>query len=92
MITDPQFDWLAQKAHFLAGTTSVFLGYLLHQMRGALICGGLLILFALIKEFWYDQNYEDPEERGSNLRDFMYYFVGVNFALYVIILIERYQF
>lgn len=37
----------------------------------------LFMIYAAIKEFWYDQNYETPDERGSNLVDFLFYGVGV---------------
>jgi hypothetical protein len=41
----------------------------------------LFILYASLKEFWYDQNYETEEQRGSNLEDWGFYMIGLVSAL-----------
>jgi hypothetical protein len=91
-IPDSTFDWLAQKSHILGGLSAVLLGQLFGSMKGALICGFIIILFAAIKEFYYDERYESTEERGSNLRDFAYYCVGVALGFCFVIIATKYQF
>lgn len=39
-----------------------------------------VILFATVKEFWYDYRYEDAKTRGSSLLDFTVYVSGVALA------------
>jgi hypothetical protein len=51
------------------------------SLRVALIVGGVALVAAAIKEFWYDQNYETTDERGSNLLDFSMYAVGIVLGL-----------
>lgn len=36
--------------------------------------------FAVVKEFVWDQNIEDPATRGSNLQDFSFYILGIAIA------------
>lgn len=39
------------------------------------------IVFAGIKEFWYDANCENPKQPfRNNLRDFLFYLLGVGLA------------
>lgn len=83
MITDKQFNILAQKAHFVAGLAAVWGAAVLIPQLGQMpmrdgaragLCA--LIVFAMIKEFWYDYKYETPEVRGSSLEDFAFYALG----------------
>lgn len=78
MISQHDYNVLAQKAHFLAGIVAVFASQIFFHNRnyGAVA----IILFALVKEFWYDENYETPEIRGSSAQDFLFYFIGAVFA------------
>ena len=46
----------------------------------ALIVVGL----AALKEFWFDQNFEDAATRGSNLEDWSYYVAGSVAALLIL--------
>ena len=36
----------------------------------------LAAIFASIKEFYWDYNFEDPVDRGSDLEDFAFYMLG----------------
>lgn len=41
---------------------------------------GVGVFFALVKEFWFDVHYEDPQTSGGyigGLKDFVYYCVGI---------------
>ena len=80
-ISATMFNFVSQAAHVLLGSTLVF---------GALLLIGPHVLWYIlpvytvatgIKEFWYDQKYENPDTRGSNLLDFSMYQVGAYFAL-----------
>jgi hypothetical protein len=37
-----------------------------------------------VKEFWWDENYEDAATRGSNLEDWSYYVAGAAVALLIL--------
>lgn len=81
MISASFFNFVSQMAHILTGSTLVF-GVLFFW--GAHPLWYILPAYALVtgvKEFWYDQNYEDPATRGSNLLDFSMYQVGAYAAL-----------
>jgi len=81
MITDKQFDSLAQNAHMLGGSCAVFGCDALWGVRGKWAGAALIFVFALVKEFWYDERYETPEVRGSSAEDFIFYCVGILAAL-----------
>ncbi len=79
MITGKDFNILAQKAHFLGGLAAVWGSAVLFS---APIYGAIgITVFAVVKEFWYDQHYETPEIRGSNSLDFLFYVFGAGIAL-----------
>ena len=60
MITDEQFDELAQEAHFFGAMAAVF-GSVAVFGYGAMWYGiGGILLFAAVKEFWYDRIHETP--------------------------------
>jgi len=80
VITDKEFDLVAQNAHVLAGALAVLGSIALWGPSSKLPATVMMIAFAAIKEFWYDQQYESPEVRGSNLRDFTFYCVGIAFG------------
>jgi hypothetical protein len=46
-------------------------------MHAALIAAAVGTVAAALKEFWYDQNYETVDTRGSNLLDFSMYEIGI---------------
>lgn len=89
MITDKQFDDLAQKAHFFGAACFIFaLDDLWHAPGTAFV---VLVFAAVLKEFWYDYKYEDPEVRGSSMRDFGYYIAGAGNALAVLAAARLYE-
>ena len=75
-MNNPTF--LAQFAHFfgmvaIIMSISHFLG-----LRGGLIVAGLLVVYAVIKEFWYDLGYELPKQTlADSGLDFAFYMVGI---------------
>lgn len=92
-ISDESFDWACQKLHLASGALATLAPPALGAgPKGMLIGAGLITLWAAVKEFYYDQRFEDAEERGSNLRDFMYYEVGVALALILWVVFHHYGF
>lgn len=81
MITEDAFYTLADRAHFLFAMTVVW-GHLLfcgEHYVGYTIFG--IIGGAAVKEYWWDENYETAEIRGSNTRDFLGYTAGALIAI-----------
>ena len=77
MIDPKEFNFVSQVSHTIGGALAVIAGvYLFGPMAQPWVCG-VGILAAAVKEFWYDQNYETPEVRGSNLQDFSFYCAGL---------------
>lgn len=84
--TNPTYDNLAQTAHALAGyaivlTASQFGG------KPPIVVGGLFVVYAAVKEFWFDIHYETPEVSGGwsgGVKDFAFYMVGLAAGLIVI--------
>jgi hypothetical protein len=69
---------LAQFGHFLGGygiiTTLAYHGAV---FRIVLLAAALIVLYALIKEFWYDANYELPKQTFfDNALDFTFWCLG----------------
>ena len=81
MISEKQFNMVSQFSHFGWGLAVVLTGNLFHK---ALPVGGLWLLYAAIKEFFYDERYETPEVRGSSLEDFVFQAMGAGVALVLI--------
>lgn len=75
MINPKTFNTVAQLSHFAWGALVITWAGLLfpRYLYEIWLVGELL---AAIKEFWYDQHYEDVETRGSNLLDFSMYSAG----------------
>lgn len=70
------FNQVAQLAHVAAGLAALFGSLILFKPDSM---WPVLITFAAItgmKEFWYDQHFETPIVRGSNLEDWTFYQVG----------------
>lgn len=82
MIDSKTFDTVSQMAHiFFAGFvvfTAQHFGVGWYGIVG-------LVVFAAIKEFWYDYRYESLAVRGSSVRDFFFYLVGIVLAVLVLI-------
>lgn len=82
---DPSFDTVSQSAHVW------FCAFAVHLIRhGAfgshpwnlsmtwqLILVGVVGLFCIAKEFLWDYIFESATVRGSSVRDFIFYFIGM---------------
>ena len=71
MSTDPSFDTVSQSAHFFSGA------FVIHVFHGNWKIIVIAVILAAIKEFWYDYHYESAEVRGSSLKDFVFYCLGI---------------
>jgi hypothetical protein len=72
MIPDSTFNRVAQLSHTGWGLAIVFGGKVIFHGRWYLLLAALWIAYAAVKEFWWDQRYENPEERGSSGEDFLF--------------------
>ena len=80
MITDKQFNTLAQYNHMLAGAVVTLLILVVYPPWIWNVVAGFVSLTAW-KEFIYDYWYETTEVRGSSLEDFLFYQLGVVMVL-----------
>lgn len=71
VLSDPSLENVGQSAHVF------FAAFLVLAFHGNWYAVGAMVVFAAVKEFWYDENYETADVRGSNLRDFAYYMLGI---------------
>jgi hypothetical protein len=86
-MNDPTF--LAQSAHFFGAIAVLMTASHIFGKEVALIIAGVFVVLALIKEFWYDLNYELPKQTvGDSALDFTFYMVGVVVACCFIIFIK----
>ena len=77
LIPPKTFNAVAQAGHFQAGCLAVFAPVALtHGLRWGFIGALLVVLFAAVKEFWWDHRYEVVAVRGSDLEDFLFYAIG----------------
>lgn len=81
-IPPKEFYKVSDNAHFLAGLCSVLLGA---RIEHAWWAAGAIIVFAIVKEGWWDEKYETPIVRGSGWRDFFGYFLGVVTGLALVV-------
>lgn len=70
------YDQIGQVAHTLAGILVVLGPNALFGSRFMWAWVLALIIFAAVKEFWYDVNYESSDERGNGWEDFGFYIIG----------------
>lgn len=85
------FNQVAQLGHFAAGLAWMFGWVVLlesQEVNGWALLGGIAL--AAVKEFYWDQHYEDEVVRGSNLEDFTFYCVGFAVAS-IVILVSRWS-
>jgi hypothetical protein len=78
-ITPKLFNSVAQAGHF-AGGAAIVLAVVVAGGHAWWGLAGVAALAAL-KEFWYDEQYESAEVRGSSLEDFLFYLSGAGAAL-----------
>jgi hypothetical protein len=76
-ISDQQYDEISQNAHVLGGSLAIMVAHLFWGMHGLLYAIPACVIVAALKEGVYDEIYEDPEVRGSSLRDFAFYGLGI---------------
>lgn len=69
-------DFIAQNAHMLTGAVLVFLFMIFRKMSWLWYVIPVYVLFFAWKEWYWDEHFEIPEVRGSNLKDFIFYQVG----------------
>lgn len=81
------FNEVAQASHFFIGAWAVATSQAIWRGDAKFWASLGVLLFAAVKEFWYDHTYESPETRGSDLEDFLFYVFGV--AAELVILIGR---
>src|ERR1035437_8058287 len=80
-VIDPKFfNLVSQFAHFFAMYALTFTAGKFWHWRGIELVGGLCVLYAAIKEFWFDARYENQLTRGSDLEDFIFLVLGVAVA------------
>ena len=80
-VIDPKFfNQVAQNAHMLLGVSVGLIG-LLYAPKYIWCVLGVYMIVTAVKEFWYDQHYENAETRGSNLNDWLHYQVGIGWSL-----------
>jgi len=77
-MTDAQLQNIFdQIGHFLGAYAAVLTLFIFHTPHWMPIALVLVTLWAGVKEFWYDEHYEDAAVRGSSLLDFTFYMVGL---------------
>lgn len=82
-------NFLAQAGHLLAGYAIVLTAAFLSGTLAVIIISCLLIVYAALKEFWYDANFESPKQTATdNWLDFSFYIIGMIIGLSVIFLIK----
>jgi hypothetical protein len=80
VISPLDYNVSSQFAHFF---TAAFLVSQLGRIgHGTLFDAAFgMLVFAAVKEFWYDYKYETPDVRGSSLLDFSMYCAGTLVAV-----------
>ena len=74
MVDEKEFDFVAQLSHLGWGIAVVLLAdKLFHRAASMAI---LWIIYAAIKEFYWDYKYETPEVRGSSAKDYLFQVLG----------------
>ena len=77
-------DEVAQASHVAIGAAVVGLTSARFHGNSKYIAAIIVVLLAAVKEFWWDENYEDAATRGSNLEDWSYYVAGAAVALLIL--------
>ena len=83
-MTDAQLQNIFdQIGHFLGAYAAVLTLFVFHVHYWLYISAIGVTTWAIIKEFWYDENYEDPTVRGSSATDFTFYMIGLAIGIIV---------
>jgi predicted MFS family arabinose efflux permease len=75
---------VAQASHVAIGAAIVGLTSARFHGPSKYIAAGIVVVLAAVKEFWFDQNFEDAVTRGSNFEDWSYYVAGSAAALLIL--------
>lgn len=78
------FNEVAQASHVFIAAWAVATSQLIWHGNAKFWASLGVMLFAAVKEFWYDHTYESPETRGSDLEDFLFYALGVAAELLIL--------
>lgn len=82
-MNDPRF--LAQIAHALGAYSVVLTAEYFGGHKICILFAALFVIYAAVKEFWYDANFELPKQTTfDNVLDFTFYMVGIVVCLGVI--------
>jgi len=79
------FNEVAQASHFFIAAWAVATSEAIWHGKARLWAALGVVVFAAVKEFWYDHTYEAPATRGSDLEDFLFYALGVAAELLILI-------
>ncbi len=71
---------LAQGLHVSLGALGVFVPVAMVAPHGQAVGSVVTLVFAAIKESWFDQHFEDAATAASGWVDFSFYVVGVGAA------------
>jgi hypothetical protein len=85
MIKDKEFNSVSQIAHTLGGAFAMVCGSYLFGPWSLFDIAPLFVLYAGIKEFWYDVRYESKAVRGSSLEDFLFYLFGMVIGIAIVL-------
>lgn len=77
------WEFTGQFAHCTAGYLAVSKSGQYAGLEGKIVATILGVIAAAIKEFWYDEVYEDAATRGSSLLDFSMYALGMTLGWFV---------
>ena len=80
-ISPDMFNFVSQQAHWLSTAWITLIGLYFFGPGSFWYTIPVLVVYAAIKEFWYDQQYENAATRGSNLEDFSFYLLGIVITL-----------
>jgi hypothetical protein len=79
------FNEVAQASHVFIAAWAVATSQLIWRGNAKYWASLGVLLFAAVKEFWYDHTYETPQTRGSDLEDFLFYALGTGAELLFLI-------
>ena len=79
------FNEVAQASHFFIAGWAIATSQAIWHGRAKFWASAGVLLFAAVKEFWYDHTYETPATRGSDLEDFLFYALGAGAELLILI-------
>lgn len=89
MIPENEYYKICDRVHFLFSYAVILTVMIFSSWHSQWWTYGTIILLTVgtaIKEFWYDQNFEPVEIRGSNLRDFLGYLYGNCMAMFTLVI------